>query len=163
MGPPLSAKAAGKKDRWNGRSCAPTISGIFWQEYQSRGPRQRERASERAREKKRRGKKGRKKERERKKEKREKGRVQKDAVDEAWTLRLRDHRLTLSFIMFIPQTGIVPACMMYVYDVRVSLSLSLVASRDTHQVVIFARPQIVNEDINLVRVTMWTTEHIAFN
>jgi hypothetical protein len=43
-----------------------------------------------------------------KKKERRKERAQKGIVDGAWTLRLRDHRLTLSFIMFIPQTGIVP-------------------------------------------------------
>lgn len=26
----LSVKAARKKNRWNGRSCTPTVSGIFW-------------------------------------------------------------------------------------------------------------------------------------
>jgi len=79
-------------------------------------------------------------------------------VNAAWTLRLRDHRLTLSFIMFIPQTGIVPV-VTYVCDVRFFLSVL----RDVHQVVIFAGPQIVNEDINLVCALTSTREFIALN
>lgn len=83
------------------------------------------------------------------------GERKKDTADGAWTLRLRDHRLILSFIMLIPQTGIVPVC-----DVRFFLR-SL--ARRAHQVVIFAGPQIVNEDINLVRALMSTREFIALN
>lgn len=87
---------------------APTVSVVFWQEYQSRDRVKEREESERA-------------ERRREKEGRKKGRKggerKKDTVDAAWTLRLRDHRLTLSFIMFIPQTGIVP-----VHDVRFFLS-----------------------------------------
>lgn len=96
---PAGEEKAGRRDRWNGRSCTnykwDILAGIS-----KPGPRQREqRKSARARAERRGEEKGRKKgeKSERKK------------TNGAWTLRLRDHRLTLSFIMFIPQTGIVPA------------------------------------------------------
>lgn len=93
---------------------APTVSGIFWQEYQSAGTASKsaKRAQRMERRKERKG--------ERKRERGKRSECKKDTVNGAWTLRLRDHRLTLSFIMFIPQTGIVPT-----YDVRFFLSASL--------------------------------------
>lgn len=142
---PLPAKRR-RRDTDETGARAPTVSGIFWQEYQSRDRVKEREESERRGKKKRKvgGRKGGKE-----------GERKKDTADGAWTLRLRDHRLILSFIMFIPQTGIVPVC-----DVRFFLR-SL--ARRAHQVVIFAGPQIVNEDINLVRALMSTREFIALN
>jgi len=65
------------------KACALTISGIFWQEYQSRRPRQRERgARERAE----------RREEERQEEKTQGGKERRKSERKkaAWTLRLRE-------------------------------------------------------------------------
>lgn len=124
---------------------ASTVSEVFWQEYQSRDRVKEREESERVeRRKERKG--------ERKGERSER---KKDTVDGAWTLRLRDHRLTFSFIIRSFLKRALYSCMMYV-------SFSTLARR-ARRVIIFARPQIVNEDINLVRALTSTREFIALD